>query len=139
MQEGAPPHITRCVTDVLKHNFTEERVISRQFRHLWPPRSSDPNPCDFWLWGHLKQLSHLPYQLSFPSPLFLRRHAIRVAGAATPQRSRERNEDGFLKTERRSLRSSHSSDLGRYQRKGVAGTAAPGRQSYEDLRALFRF
>ncbi|GFU79343.1 uncharacterized protein TNCV_2138661 [Trichonephila clavipes] len=49
MQDGAPPHITRCVTDVLKHHFTEERVISHQFRHLWPPRSSDLNPCDFWL------------------------------------------------------------------------------------------
>ncbi|GFV86584.1 uncharacterized protein TNCV_4184391 [Trichonephila clavipes] len=56
MQDGAPPHITRCITDVLKHHFTEERVISRQFRHLWPPRSPDPNPCNFWLWGHLKQL-----------------------------------------------------------------------------------
>ncbi|GFU71866.1 uncharacterized protein TNCV_1628071 [Trichonephila clavipes] len=56
MQDGAPPHITRCVTDVLKHHFPEERVISRQFRHLWPPRSPDLNPCDFWLWGHLKQL-----------------------------------------------------------------------------------
>ncbi|GFW36135.1 uncharacterized protein TNCV_4929981 [Trichonephila clavipes] len=56
MQDGAPPHITRCVTDVLKHHFTEERVISRQSRHLWPPRSPDLNPCDFWLWGHLKQL-----------------------------------------------------------------------------------
>ncbi|GFX63234.1 transposable element tc3 transposase [Trichonephila clavipes] len=56
MQDGAPPHITRCVTDVLKHHFTEERVISRQFRHLWPPRSPDLSPCDFWLWGPLKQL-----------------------------------------------------------------------------------
>ncbi|GFX41555.1 transposable element tc3 transposase [Trichonephila clavipes] len=56
MQDGAPPHITRCVTEVLKHHFTEERVISRQFRHLWPPRSPDLSPCDFWLWGHLKQL-----------------------------------------------------------------------------------
>ncbi|GFU19326.1 uncharacterized protein TNCV_3032481 [Trichonephila clavipes] len=33
-QDGAPPHITRCVTDVFKHHFTEGRVISRQFRHL---------------------------------------------------------------------------------------------------------
>ncbi|GFU78910.1 uncharacterized protein TNCV_307511 [Trichonephila clavipes] len=56
MQDGAPPHITRCVKDVPKHHFTEERVISRQFRHLWPSRSSDLNPCNFWLWGHLKQL-----------------------------------------------------------------------------------
>ena len=23
---------------------------------LWPPRSPDLNPCDFFLWGHLKQL-----------------------------------------------------------------------------------
>ncbi|GFV32431.1 uncharacterized protein TNCV_1677171 [Trichonephila clavipes] len=34
MQDGAPPHITRCVKDVLKHHFTEERVISHQFLHL---------------------------------------------------------------------------------------------------------
>ncbi|GFY09453.1 transposable element tc3 transposase [Trichonephila clavipes] len=56
MQNGAPPHITRCVKDVLKHHFTEERVISRQFLHLRPPRSPDLNPCDFWLWGHLRQM-----------------------------------------------------------------------------------
>ncbi|GFU86746.1 transposable element tc3 transposase [Trichonephila clavipes] len=56
LQDGAPPHITLCVKDVLKHHFTEGRVISRQFRHLWPPRSPDLNPCDFWLWGLLRQL-----------------------------------------------------------------------------------
>ncbi|GFV96488.1 uncharacterized protein TNCV_1999401 [Trichonephila clavipes] len=56
MQDGAPPYITRCFTDVLKNHFTEECVISRQFRHLWPPRSPDLNPRDFWLWVHLKQL-----------------------------------------------------------------------------------
>ncbi|GFW01098.1 uncharacterized protein TNCV_1763361 [Trichonephila clavipes] len=56
MQDGAPPHITRCIKHVLKHHFTEERVISRQFLHLRPPRSPDLNPCDFWLWGHLRQL-----------------------------------------------------------------------------------
>ncbi|GFW76286.1 uncharacterized protein TNCV_1580651 [Trichonephila clavipes] len=41
---------------VLKHHFTEERVISRQFLHLLSPRSPDLNPCDFWLWGRLRQL-----------------------------------------------------------------------------------
>ncbi|GFU06773.1 uncharacterized protein TNCV_4353371 [Trichonephila clavipes] len=56
MQDGTSPHITRCVKDVLKHHFTEERVISHQFLHLRPPRSPDLNPCDFWLWGHLRQL-----------------------------------------------------------------------------------
>ncbi|GFW30315.1 uncharacterized protein TNCV_3850861 [Trichonephila clavipes] len=62
MQDRASPHITRCVKDVLKHHFTEERVISRQFLHLRPPRSPDLNPCDFWLWGHLRQL------ISFDQP-----------------------------------------------------------------------
>ncbi|GFT22321.1 uncharacterized protein TNCV_3273171 [Trichonephila clavipes] len=56
LQDGAPPHITLCVKDVLKHHFTEGRVISRPFSHLWPPLSSDMNPCNFWLWGHLRQL-----------------------------------------------------------------------------------
>ncbi|GFT07403.1 transposable element tc3 transposase [Trichonephila clavipes] len=56
MQDGAPPHITRCVKNVLKHHFAAEHVISRQFLHLWPPRSPDLNPCDFWLWGYLRQL-----------------------------------------------------------------------------------
>ncbi|GFX82136.1 transposable element tc3 transposase [Trichonephila clavipes] len=56
MQDGAPPHITACVKGVLQHHFTEKRVISRQFLHLRPPRSPDLNPCDFWLWDHLRQL-----------------------------------------------------------------------------------
>lgn len=56
MQDGAPPHISRCVKDVLKTHFTEERVISRHFPYPWPPRSPDLNPCDFWLWGNLKHL-----------------------------------------------------------------------------------
>ncbi|GFX44285.1 uncharacterized protein TNCV_4376731 [Trichonephila clavipes] len=54
MQDGAPPHITRCVKDVLKHHFTEERVISRQFLHLRPPRSPDLNPGDFLALGPFK-------------------------------------------------------------------------------------
>ncbi|GFV79809.1 transposable element tc3 transposase [Trichonephila clavipes] len=56
MQDGALPHIARCVKDVLKHHLTEERVISSQFRHLWPLRSPDLNTCDFCFWGYLKQL-----------------------------------------------------------------------------------
>ncbi|GFY07979.1 uncharacterized protein TNCV_2580111 [Trichonephila clavipes] len=56
LQDGAPPHITLCVKDVLKHHFTERRVISRPFRQLWPPQSPDLNSCNFWLWGNLRQL-----------------------------------------------------------------------------------
>ena len=27
---------------------------------MWPPRSPDLNPCDFFLWGHLKALVYNP-------------------------------------------------------------------------------
>ncbi|GFV68005.1 uncharacterized protein TNCV_1872871 [Trichonephila clavipes] len=66
MQEGAPPHSSRCVKDVLKHHFAEERVISCQFRHLWPPQSPDFNPYKCWLWGHLKQLVNCDQPRTLP-------------------------------------------------------------------------
>lgn len=54
MQDGATPHIGREVKELLRANFGENRVISRAFQDAWPPRSPDLNPCDFWLWGFLK-------------------------------------------------------------------------------------
>lgn len=54
MQDGAPPHIGRQVKEFLMNQFSETRVISRHFDIPWPPRSPDLNPCDFWLWGALK-------------------------------------------------------------------------------------
>ena len=32
--------------------FTEERTTSKG---LWPPRSPDLSPCDFYLWGTIKE------------------------------------------------------------------------------------
>ena len=55
-QDGAPPYISHCVKDGLKTRFSEERVISRYFPYSWSLRSPDLNPCDFWLWRHLKYL-----------------------------------------------------------------------------------
>jgi len=55
MQDGAPPHVGTQVKDFLHTHFTEERIISRHFKNAWPPRSPDLNPCDFWLWGALKE------------------------------------------------------------------------------------
>ena len=48
MQDGAPPHIVHGVTRLLRN-----RIISRSFQNVRPPRSPDLNPCDFWLWGYL--------------------------------------------------------------------------------------
>ena len=53
-QDGAPPHIAREVQNLLRRHFTEDRIISRAFPTRWPPRSPDLTPCDFWLWGYLK-------------------------------------------------------------------------------------
>ena len=54
MQDGAPSHIARQVTALLRAHFRDGHVISRGFPAAWPPRSPDLNPCDFWLWGFLK-------------------------------------------------------------------------------------
>ena len=51
MQNGGSPHIEFCV-----QQFTNERVISRAFPKIWPPRSLDLNSRDFWLCGYIKNL-----------------------------------------------------------------------------------
>lgn len=56
MQDGAPPHIAKEVKKLLRDTFGADRLISRGFDNAWPPRSPDLNPCDFYLWGHLKDM-----------------------------------------------------------------------------------
>ncbi|PNF33577.1 hypothetical protein B7P43_G16954 [Cryptotermes secundus] len=52
-QDGAPPHwninIRRYLNNELRH-----RWIGRVALFTWPPRSPDPTPCDFFLWGYIK-------------------------------------------------------------------------------------
>jgi inhibitor of nuclear factor kappa-B kinase subunit alpha len=50
MQDGATAHIATYSIHVLNKVF-EDRLISRG---LWPARSPDLNPCDFYLWESLK-------------------------------------------------------------------------------------
>lgn len=54
MQDGATPHTGRQVKDLLRANIGENWVIPGDFQDAWPPCSPDLNPCDFWLWGFLK-------------------------------------------------------------------------------------
>ncbi|GFX88480.1 uncharacterized protein TNCV_2279481 [Trichonephila clavipes] len=56
MQDGALPQIGLCVQQFLRQHFTNDRVNSRAFPTAWPPRTPDLNPCDFWMWGYLKNL-----------------------------------------------------------------------------------
>ena len=49
-QDGARPHTTRLVLDWLASKFGN-RVISNLTDRVWPPRSPDLSPLDFWFWG----------------------------------------------------------------------------------------
>ncbi|GBM74582.1 hypothetical protein AVEN_151034-1 [Araneus ventricosus] len=56
MQVGSPPHIATPAKQLLNLYFRNDRIISRHFPTAWPPRSSELNPCDFWLWGYLNDI-----------------------------------------------------------------------------------
>lgn len=52
-QDGAPPHFALVVRDHLNRSFPN-RWIGRGGYILWPPRSPDLTPLDYYLWGFLK-------------------------------------------------------------------------------------
>ena len=57
MEDGAPAHTSRLALDWLEMTFPE-RLISNKSDFMWPPRSPDLNPCDFFLWGYMKEEVH---------------------------------------------------------------------------------
>jgi hypothetical protein len=60
MQDVARPHTANVVLDFL-HDIFDFRVISNRFRDRfacgqnWPPNIPDLSPCDYFLWGFLKE------------------------------------------------------------------------------------
>jgi hypothetical protein len=59
MQDGARPHRTEQVFALLNEYFGEKIIALDSARIIgegidWPPYSPDLNPCDFYLWGYLK-------------------------------------------------------------------------------------
>ena len=56
-QDGASVHRTRAVIEMLEKEFGGH-IVALNCRHplarIWPPRSPDLNPLDFFLWGYLK-------------------------------------------------------------------------------------
>ncbi|GBM60328.1 hypothetical protein AVEN_108114-1 [Araneus ventricosus] len=56
MQDGIPPHIATQVKQLLNLHFGNDRIINCHFPTSWPTRSTGLNPCDFWLWGYLKDV-----------------------------------------------------------------------------------
>ena len=57
MQDGAPAHTSRMAMEFLEEKFPG-RLISNKSDFIWPPRSPDLNPCDFFLWGYMKEELH---------------------------------------------------------------------------------
>ena len=55
-QDGVPPHRKKEVQTWLKSKFGANFLES----NVWPPRSPDLNPCDFSLWGTIKQGAYEP-------------------------------------------------------------------------------
>jgi hypothetical protein len=52
---SAPCHNAHIIRNWLNNNFPE-RWIGTYGLGLWPARSPDPNQCDFFLWGYIKNL-----------------------------------------------------------------------------------
>ena len=55
-QDGARPHTSNVVQAWLGEKFEEKAWLKEK----WPTRSPDLNPCDFFLWGYLKQRVYSP-------------------------------------------------------------------------------
>ena len=55
MQDGAPPHFSCFVTDVLNKRFPDA-WIGRGGPIPWPPRSPDLSPLHVFLWGYIKNI-----------------------------------------------------------------------------------
>ena len=57
MQDGARPHISNLATNLITTEFGTQTIGERLAVH-WPARSPDLTPCDFWLWGSMKDAIH---------------------------------------------------------------------------------
>ncbi|XP_076385198.1 uncharacterized protein LOC143264001 [Megachile rotundata] len=56
MHDDAPPHFIRPVREFLSEMFGSRRIGRRPAPHLWPPRSPDLTPMDFFFWRAVKNL-----------------------------------------------------------------------------------
>ena len=60
-QDGAKPHQARMVMEWLDTIFMERMLAIKSLRgDSWAPSSPDCNPCDFFLWGYLKEKVYQP-------------------------------------------------------------------------------
>jgi len=75
-QDGAPPRYGQVVRDFLDDTFTQ--WIGRRETIDWPPRSPDLTPCDFSLWGIIKDRVYAqnPYDINHMKALITEEFAL---------------------------------------------------------------
>ena len=56
-QDGATYHTAEATLDVLRPVF-EYHIMSRRADVVWPPRSGDFTPLDYYLWGDVEDKCH---------------------------------------------------------------------------------
>jgi hypothetical protein len=99
MQDGAPPHFKIEVREWLNKIFSK-RWIGRKGSVkvptpiIWPPYSPDITPCDFFLWGHIKDIV---YRAGVPADLEELRERIENAFEKLPQEFVDNSVDTFKK------------------------------------------
>ena len=63
-QYGAPLHwhnqVRRFLNETLPQLWIGRTEPEDLTLHSWPPRSSDMTPCDFFLWGNVKERVYIP-------------------------------------------------------------------------------
>lgn len=63
-QDGAPPHwhlaVRGFLNESLPHRWIGRRGNEDLALHFWPPRSPDLTPCDYFLWGYVKEAVYVP-------------------------------------------------------------------------------
>ncbi|CAM1305628.1 Uncharacterised protein r2_g1547 [Pycnogonum litorale] len=92
MQDGAPPHFAIVVREWLNLHFPG-RWLGRRGPHEWPARSPDLTPCDFFLWGWLKEQVYS----TKPTTLEELERRIREVISAIPQEFLGRSVDAIPK------------------------------------------
>jgi len=79
-QDGAPPHWHRDVRHFLNESLPQQWIgrVGKEdlVLQFWPLRSPDLTPCDFFLWGFIKEAVYVP---SLPTTLVDLKNCITTA------------------------------------------------------------
>ena len=63
-RDGAPPqwsvNLKQCLNATLHNKWIGHAGNDNCLLLHWPPRSPDLTPCEFFLWGHVKELVYVP-------------------------------------------------------------------------------